>query len=172
MAVTVQSKNNPSKIYDSSEQVLTIPLNQQAFKINAEYVETKNQNIFVNTEIESLDYRKLTCGIISLICSVILIVALYKIIFNIPPKTLYTIGLNKILKEYGDIIIEVIDQVDKSNYEIILVKNFNEMVDLEEELRIPIMFYEIEENIKGEFTLIHNNILYQYLLDNEKKSTD
>ena len=51
--------------------------------------------------------------------------------------------------------------------DIIEVKNFNEMIDLEEELRVPIMFYETIEYLEGEFTLVHNNILYKFILKNE-----
>lgn len=47
---------------------------------------------------------------------------------------------------------------------IVEVKNFNEMIDLEEELGVPIMFYEMIEYIEGEFTLVHIHILYKFVL--------
>ena len=38
-----------------------------------------------------------------------------------------------------------------------------------EELRIPIMFYEKEEFYEGEFVIVHNNLLYKYVLTNDTK---
>ena len=73
--------------------------------------------------------------------------------------------LSKILKNYGNIIIEITTPINIDDYEIIEVKNIEEMVDLEEELRIPINFYEHIPNYYGEFTLIHNNIAYRYIIE-------
>lgn len=42
------------------------------------------------------------------------------------------------------------------------------MIDLEEELGVPIMFYEMIEYIEGEFTLVHNNIPYKFVLKMDK----
>ena len=36
-------------------------------------------------------------------------------------------------------------------------------------LKIPIMFYEIEEDELGEFTINHNNIIYRYILKDEER---
>lgn len=46
------------------------------------------------------------------------------------------------------------------------------MLDLEEELRIPIMFYEIEKYYIGEFVIAYNNILYKYVLTDDVKKID
>ena len=40
------------------------------------------------------------------------------------------------------------------------------MLDVEEELRIPIMFYETEKNVSGEFVIVTNEIAYRYVLKN------
>ena len=89
----------------------------------------------------------------------------YKKIFNFNQKNEYTKKLEKILKTYDDVIIEITTPVNIDDYEIIEVKGIEEMVDLEEELRIPINFYEHIPNYYGEFTLIHNNIVYRYTLE-------
>ena len=50
-----------------------------------------------------------------------------------------------------------------------LVKTFDELLDLEDELKIPILFYEITADRLGEFTITHNNVLYRYILDNNNQ---
>ena len=47
------------------------------------------------------------------------------------------------------------------------VKNFNELVDLEEELRNPIIYYEDEPDYKGTFFIVHGEICYYYILSND-----
>ena len=85
------------------------------------------------------------------------------ILFQIKTKTKYIKKLNKILKDYNDIIIETETKFDLKNYKVIKVKNINEMIDLEDELRIPINLYKEED--MATFTLLTNNIIYIYILE-------
>ena len=56
--------------------------------------------------------------------------------------------MNKLLKTYSEILVEVeeLPELDE-NITLIDVTNFDDMIDLEEELKSPIMY---EETIKGE----------------------
>jgi len=156
------------QIKDTREITMIIPLNQQAFKITEKYDQEINENILKKKEyVESVDYKRLISGIIVGIMSIALFIVMFREIFNIPKKTYYAIQKNKILKEYGDIIVEILSPISKEDMTLIIVKDFNEMIDLEEELRIPIMFFEPYEEY-GEFILVHDNIIYQYLLTNEQ----
>ncbi len=166
--INVNGNLDKEKINDTKTISLNIPLNQQAFKITENYQDVYNKNITPKVKKqEKFVYRKLICGILLMGISIMLFIVLFREIFNIPKKNVYTTKLNKILKEYGDVIIEVLNPVNEENMDIVEVKNFNEMIDLEEELRVPIMFYEVVEYMEGEFTLVHNNILYKFILKNE-----
>lgn len=166
--INVKGEVSGKKINDTKQISLKIPLNQQAFKITEDYEDNYNNNIRPTVEKkEPINYRKLISGTVLLITSIVIFILFFREIFNIPKKNKYTIKLNKILKEYGDIIVEVINPVSEFDMDIVEVKNFNEMIDLEEELRVPIMFYETIEYLEGEFTLVHNNILYKFTLKNE-----
>lgn len=166
--ININGEVSGKKINDTKLMTLSFPLNQQAFKITEEYEENYNNSIKPTVEKkEKINSRKLICGIVLLLTAIFIFILFFREIFNIPRKNKYTIQLNKILKEYGDIIIEVINPVSEFEMDIVEVKNFNEMIDLEEELRVPIMFYETIEYLEGEFTLVHNNILYKFVLRNE-----
>ena len=167
-SININGKIDDQKINDTKKIKIIFPLNQQAFKIKEEYEKNYNNNVKPDKEEEEkINYRKLFGGSVLLCTSVCLFVLLFREIFNIPRKNKYTVKLNKILKEYGDIIVEVVNPINETDMDIIEVKNFNEMIDLEEELRVPIMFYETIEYLEGEFTLVHNNILYKFILKNE-----
>ena len=166
--INVTGEVSGEKINDTKEISLTMPLNQQAFRITEKYEKSYNKNIKPTVEEkEKVNYRKLISGIVLFSTSIFIFILFFREIFNIPRKNKYTVKLNKILKEYGDIIVEVINPVSEIDMDVVEVKNFNEMIDLEEELRVPVMFYETIEYLEGEFTLVHNNILYKFILRNE-----
>ena len=169
LKVNVYGEINGEKVTDSKEIYIELPLNQQAFTIEENYEQEYSNVILDKNNLPKVDKRQLISGIIIIAIDIALFVVLFRSIFNIQKKNNYTIRLNKILKDYGDIIIEITTPVSSEDLSIIEVKNFNEMIDLEEEIRIPIMFYETEEYYEGEFILIHNNLLYKYVLTNDEE---
>ena len=157
------------KLVDTQTMSMSIPLNLQVFQISNNYEPIISKNVITNTEVKNIvNVKRLICGILVAGVGVVLLVGLFDKIFIFKQRTNYDYKLSKILKDYGDVIVEVITQTPIDELSVIEVKSFSEMIDLEEELRIPIMFYELEESYIGEFTLIHGNIMYKYILDNEE----
>lgn len=162
--INVKGSEKGKIIDDEKKATLQIPLNIQAFNIkedlNREY---SNSIVFADVKTE-IDVKNLIVGIFLFFTSLFILIIMFRIIFNIPKKNAYTLKLNKILKEYSDVIVELITPLNTYELDVVEVKSFDELIDLEEELRVPIMFYEIEEYMKGEFSLVHNNILYRFVL--------
>lgn len=72
------------------------------------------------------------------------------------------VKVSKILKKYRDIIVEL---ENKPNFEIknvVDVKDFEELIDVEEEIRVPILFFEDEE--KFVFIIIGDNVIYRKII--------
>lgn len=163
--INVRGEIENNSVNDSKSITMSIPLNQQAFKITENL--TKDDSKQFTKEkvvIKDIKYNRLMIAIILLSLNLILTVLLFRTIFNIPVKTQYIKKKRKYLKEYGDIIIELANPVQTEERQILDVKNFAEMIDLEEELRIPITFYEYEDQEMGEFIIDHNNNIYRYIL--------
>lgn len=155
------------KLVDTQTLSMSIPLNSQVFKIDESYEPQISKSIMTQDELKSvINIKRIICGILIAIVGIVLFVVFFDKIFNMKQKTNYEQKLNKILREYGDVIVEIINQTNINDLSVVEVKAFNEMIDLEEELRIPIMFYELSEGYLGEFTLIHGNVMYKYILDN------
>lgn len=148
---------------------LKFPLQQQAFKIKANYNDKFFKEVKQWDESELNDkVKREIIGFILLAIAISLFIMLFKHIFNIKIDNAYNRSLSKLLKQFGEIIVEINSEVDKNNLQVIEVKTFNELLDLEDELKIPILFYEIKRDELGEFTINHNNVLYRYILDNDK----
>lgn len=165
MTVQIDGKYQDEKINKTDKIVMNIPVGNQSFSITQDYKKHDVKEIreqVKNIEIENKSYT-IICLIITF-TSIILFIISFKAIFNVKPKSEYTKKLEKILKNYDQIIVEVENPVREKNCNIALVKSFEEMLDLEEELRIPIIFYENIYNHTAVFTISHNNILYKYVL--------
>lgn len=168
VVMTVNVYSDEIKVDDTKTITVSIPLNQQVFKIVEPELEKINNNILNANDVkERINRPKLIVGVLIGIIDAVLFGISFDKLICIKKKTKYEIKLNKIFKQYGDIIIEVVNLMDSEDMCLIYVKSFNEMVDLEDELRIPIMYYETKERLEGEFTLIYNNIMYKYILDND-----
>lgn len=156
------------ELVDSRKMKVIIPVGIQAFAITKDYKDSFQNDIYdTTTKIEFKDVSHFLNGIMRFTICLIIFVFSFKLIFNLRPQNYYNKKLRKILKTYGNIIIEVDNAIIEKDYQIIDVKSFDEMIDLEEELRIPIMFNEIDKNRYGIFTLINDKILYKYILQNK-----
>lgn len=144
---------------------LSFPLGVQAFSITENYDKNINDIIVTTSSSKEFIFANIPTILLLFLISICLFIIFYKKIFKVEEKNEYTKKLSKILKNYGNIIIEITTPINIEDYEIIEVKDIEEMVDLEEELRIPINFYEHIPNYYGEFTLIHNNIVYRYIIE-------
>ena len=70
------------------------------------------------------------------------------------------------MRNFGNVVSELDKKVNEKGYEIVLVKNINDLISIQEELHLPVIFYEIRPNYLGEFIIIQNNIMYKYILKN------
>ena len=165
MNVNIKGINGTDKINKDDKIEIEIPIGVQAFSIKENYKKQTNDKIYnkLTEQKEKINIINIVF-IIILIISLIAFILLYKLIFNIKPKSHYTKTLDKILKTYGQIIVEVNTPIKDKKLNVIIVKNFEEMVDLEEELRIPIILYENIYNYTAVFSITYNNTIYKYIL--------
>ena len=67
--------------------------------------------------------------------------------------------------DYGfDGVIKIEELPNSNNLETIEITDFNDLIDLEETLKLPIMYINIIPNKESWFILIHNNFFYRYIL--------
>ena len=150
---------------EQSIQTIIIPLNEKVFSITTDAVQDTNKTI--TSESNQKNYLKTIIGSILLLISIIAIII--KLIINSKNKSRYQKKLKRIFNEFDPIIVEIKQKINEDKKEIIEVKNFYDLVDIENDLHIPINFYEEIPNQKGEFTILNNYIIYKYILDSNKK---
>lgn len=153
------------KISNSDKASLVIPLNQDVLQITRDKDVVSDSKKQIDTEVvNKLDTTSLIIGIAMFAVAVIFVVVLASELLKRTHKSKYFTEVRKILNDYGEIIVEVIHPLDLEQKEKIMVKNFNEMIDLEQELRVPILCYQDEVLGQTTFAVMKETRCYVYLI--------
>lgn len=151
------------KIVKSDTINMKIPLTDPTFSITTNYPETNDEVVFYELESEHNNV-KFIGGLLLFISSLLGFVSFVMMLIRDTKKTTYIIKLNRILKDYGDIIAETANLPNLDNQDILDIKEFIDLVNIEEELKIPIIYYEQRKNKEGWFLLTHNSHTYRFIL--------
>lgn len=175
----VDSKGNMIKSLDSETMKLIIPLTEQMIDIKMDYKEINNSNnVNIYKDFNISNKITFALSIISFIAMIVFIIKL--VIFmnrTAPKKTIYDTTLARILREYDRVIVNSRKLVDLSDH-VIDVDNFNELLDVRDNLEKPIIFSEIHKRQKSVFIVKTAHETYRYILklvdlekeqENEKK---
>ena len=170
MALDKQTASNLNYLIKDSTKVdnVTIPLSQRAIEIKINSTSNLTSKLVIPEPIVKVNIPYLVGEII---CFVIAAFALIKLINCIMElffrKTIYDRYVNRLLKDYDRLIIEINTTFDFSNYNIIEVRRFNELLDVRDNIKMPINYYNIVEHEKGVFFIKNDNDIYLLLLKNE-----
>lgn len=163
---TANVKDGYSKtIKDSKKINVVMPLNKAVTDITINGIDSTTKNITQTVKGEmNINYFLLVVSIILIVISApVCIVTFYKL-FKITNVSQFILQLRKILKGYGDIIAEVTTKPDLRGLNIIEVKEFEDLINIEEELRVPILYYELEKDNEAWFIITTGNQVYRYIL--------
>lgn len=175
MQITKNSRDDDFKINNSvSTQLFKIPLSEKSLEIKMDYTDINN----VSTVISENDfYLKnilyIVVSIVLLVLSMIEAVKLVRLICLLDnKKSKYDRYVNKLLREYDRLIVESYTIVDFSKYTVIKVKKFEELLDVRDNLKLPVNYYVVVPHSKSYFYIISGENMYLFTLkeiDLEKK---
>lgn len=144
----------------------TIPLGKKIFEISTNTNFEDEEIIYNQNHLpKEKGYVTAIIYIIVLILQLIITYLLIKHIYN-KKYSKYSLEKNKILKEYDDRIVTVKNFIKHERWEIVDVKNFNELLDLANEAYEPIFYFEKRLVNKKEawFSILRDKILYRYVI--------
>lgn len=147
---------------------INIPLSQKSIeiKMNSEEINRSQKQTVVKKEISFSNLSGFITGIILTIVSVCFFGGILKIFLKLKiKKSKYDKLLNKILREYDRLVVITTTVPNFDDYQIIEINSFNELLDVRDNLRLPIMYYNIISHKKSYFYILHENNLYLYILD-------
>lgn len=150
---------------------LKIPISEDTMNVTSNYDKDYSKNISEKIEVNTVQNKPLfifSCLAFGFAVVVLAISAL-EFIKNSKEQFSYTRERNKILKKYDSIIVNAKSTPSLKDKEIIEVIAFDELVDAEEELHIPIIYVEIVPGAVGWFLIIHKNQVWRYILRGQIK---
>ena len=148
---------------------IVIPLSERAIDISLDYNEINEARNII--EKQTITLKNIVVLIISVLMIIISLLMMVRIIRNIQKlikkKSIYDKYVGKILKEYDRLIAESSSLMSFDDKEIIKINKFTELLDIHDNLQVPIMYYSLEAHRLCYFYISHNNIIYLLKIDNE-----
>lgn len=150
-------------VFNPSTTSISIPLSKKSINIKMQANDVINNNKEASTKyffsLSNVIY--LILGIISLVLSFVLIVKFLKFFAKIFVKrNNYDKYISKILREYDRLIVETSSLPKFSNYNIIKIHKFTELLDVRDNLHLPIMYYNVVTHQKCHLYILKDNNLY------------
>ena len=166
--VSLMVYNEIDKSYnipDSSSLSIKIPLSLKTIQISTLDVNNESSHILEKNHfnINNLYLFVFGCFLIGLsIVSFVFFISLFKKRFR--KKSIYDKILAKYLKEYDRLIVATKSLPNFSDYNLLKIDSFGELVDVRDNLRLPIMYYNVVSHSKSYFYVLQDSNLYLYTL--------
>lgn len=169
MQLNVINKATGKKINkDTNVMKIVIPLDTKTVEItvNEAVKDYQNEIILENENKEASKY--LIVGIIMLIVSGINLMCLIR--YNSQTRSaekMYENEIKKILFDYKSYIQKINTPIDYSEYKVIKINTFTELIQMREELQSPILMYTEKNNLKTIFMMMKDKILFTYVISSK-----
>lgn len=159
-------ETNKFKLDNNSAMSITIPLSEKAINIKMDYKEiNKNSQLFDESSVVVTNYIYAGVSIILMGVVAIFIGPLVKLLLNMRTrKSAYDKYVEKILNEYDRLIVETTTAPQTLNNHVIEVGSFTELLDVRDNLSLPIKYYVIANHQKCNFYINHGDELYLLVL--------
>lgn len=152
-------------VIESSIMNVKMDLAQDVFTIDKQFENAETKSVMDKTEDKKqINKVLLIIGSIFVLTAVLIMLDSIRKSIKFSKKSDYAIALNRILKNYGDIVAEIVSPVEIDSLNVIDVKNFDQLLDIEEEVRMPILFYETIPDEQGEFIIICDSMAYRFVI--------
>ena len=168
MLVTKKNTANSNFELDSSSTMnLEIPLSEKSVDISLDYKKiNETSSIIKKKQLTIKDFIPLALSAILVCFSIIMMIKAMRNLNNLrAKKSKYTKYINKVLKEYDRLIAESSTLLSFEGKEIIDINKFSELLDIHDNLQMPIMYYEAEEKKLSYFYISHDNVVYIMKID-------
>ncbi len=159
-------KGQEKTLQESNTMKLIIPLVKPTVEIKPDYINNGGKTVYDEAKVGKVEVNipLLVMGIALLLFMVFMLKKLGSGLLTTTKKSEYVLTLNKILKDYGDVIAKAENVPNLTQYDVVHIKDFTDLVDIEEELHSPIIYNEIREDLECWFMIFHEKTAYKFIL--------
>ena len=155
---------------DVKEIKMLIPLSYDTFKIEIVNDSDNINKYYDFSKKEPVNYLLLIIGAFSLSLGIsFLVLTIRNIIIEYRDEYEYKRRLTKIIKEHGDILVNVKKFYSKHKYNLIYVASFEELMDAYRRIENPISYKEVKKNEETIFLMVDEDNAWIYRLVSKDK---
>lgn len=145
---------------------IKIPLSQKSISIKMDYDDiNKHETIISSKNLTFNDRIYIGIGGLLFLVAILILLLFTRTVSKATVKPIkYDKILNKYLKEYDRLIVEITNVPDLSRYDVSKVKSFEELLDLHDNYHEPIRYVEITKHVKSYFYIQRQNEIFLYVL--------
>jgi len=146
----------------SSYMSIEIPLSQRSINISMDYKEIDKTSYLVSKSNLVIDnIIGMTISVILIVLSMVMLIKFLRLVsLIIVRKSKYDKYVGKLLKEYDRLIVETSTCPVINGDNVIEIDRFQELLDVRDNLKLPIMYYVVNKHNKCYFYITHNNKTY------------
>ena len=167
--LNVEKKSDTESIKDiakDNNMLIQIPLSQRSVSISMDYKDINRNSKLVKSS--SITVKNVAFIVVSVILLLVSFYGLYNVLKLLgllnTKKSAYDKYIAKMMRQYDRLIVKHYTCPDLSNYNVIKIREFNELLDMRDNLKVPIMFYNVTDHQKSYFYIVNNNDLYLLVL--------
>lgn len=160
--------NETGKQINSKNEVMSLefPLVTKTLEItiNDEVRDEQGEIVIQKNKIEYLEYV-LAIGVVILFIGLIILAKLLKYIMDTrSAEKMYEDELKRILFDYKSYIQKINNKIEHSDYKVVKIDTFKELIEMREEIQSPIFMYSEDDKKKTKFIMLSGNLLFEYVL--------
>ena len=151
---------------DSYSSELRIPLTTKTVNIKmASMVPDAESKMMACTRGAGSEVFKTTAIVLAVVDALVILVLLAFIYLTRTDDITYSARVKKILSQHKSYIQKINNLFDTSNYQIVLVDRFDEMLEIRDTIQAPILMYENPEKTCAQFIIpTDSKLLYKYVI--------
>lgn len=162
----VELPNDSKEKHTKTDTIeLRIPLSDITSTVNKNYQPTAGED-FISTA-DKKDYFIVVLFIVTgfgLICTGAFVIYMNKSNKKYTNKELYNRNIDKILKEYSDLIVTVTTEPDIEDKNIMKLDKIEDLIDLAEQNKVSIIHFEKEKNRLSKLYVFTGHVGYIYIV--------
>ena len=163
--LNVVKSSNSEKLVDvnvDNNMLIEIPLSERSVSISMDYKDINRQSKLVRKS--SISIGNVLLALISFVFIAGAFYGLYNVVKLLgllnPKKSKYDKYIDKIMRQYDRLIVKHFTCPELSNYNVTKIREFNELLDMRDNLKMPIMYYNVTDHEKSYFYIVNHRDLY------------
>lgn len=157
--------NDNLTINNNSLMLIKLPLSEKAINIKMDYKEIDNTSTILSDSYITIDnFVYIIVSIMFIILSIMIFIKCVRLIEILISnnKNKYDRYINRLLMEYDRLIVETSTQPLFDNKEVIKIEKFKELLDVRDNLKLPITYYCVTKHQKSYFYIAMSDRVYLY----------